>query len=258
MNILMIGDVVAEHGCDFLLKNLPKIKRFYNIDMCTVNGENSANGNGITENSAQMIFAAGADVITTGNHVYKQSNVYDYLDREPFIIRPANYPQSNPGKGYCIVDKGAYRIAVVNISGVVFMENLENPFFCIDRVLKEIEKERAAVTVIDFHAETTSEKKAMGFYLDGRASVLSGTHTHVQTSDASVLPGGLGYITDLGMTGNTDSVLGVSKDIIIAKFKNFLPSRFDTPNGKCMMEGCVFNVDEKTGKCLTAESLRIS
>lgn len=253
----MIGDVVSECGCAFLRRHLPGYKRMRHVDICIVNGENSAKGNGITPASAQELFDAGADVITTGNHVYRRAEVYDYLDTQPFVIRPANYPEEDPGRGYCILDKGAYRAAVINLSGTLYMENIENPFNRIDKILNDLQKERISVILLDFHAEATSEKKAMGFYLDGRASAVAGTHTHVQTSDACVLPKGTGYITDLGMTGNMQSVLGVDTEIIINKFKNFMPARFATPDGPASMEGCLFEIDEKTGKCRSAEYVRI-
>ena len=257
MNVMMIGDVVSDCGRAFLSKHLPALKKLHGIDICVVNGENSAKGNGITPASAGDLFSAGADVITTGNHVYRRAEVYEYLDREPFVVRPANYPAEDPGKGYCIVDRGRYRAAVVNLSGIYYMENLENPFKKADGILDELKKERVNVILVDFHAEATSEKKAMGFYLDGRISALAGTHTHVQTSDAGVLPGGTGYITDLGMTGNYDSVLGVDKNTIIKKFMDSMPARFDTPEGPACVEGCVFEIDEKSGKCFRAESFRV-
>ncbi|MBQ6020639.1 MAG: TIGR00282 family metallophosphoesterase [Clostridia bacterium] len=257
MNVMMIGDAVAGCGRAFLAKHLRPVKKMYEIDLCVVNGENSANGNGITPDSARELFDAGADVITTGNHVYRRAEVYGYLDSEPFVVRPANYPAENPGRGYCIVDRGRYRAAVVNLCGIYYMENIENPFKTADRILEELKNERISLILVDFHAEATSEKKALGFYLDGRASVVAGTHTHVQTSDAAVLPGGTGYITDLGMTGNYDSVLGVDKKIVIKKFTDCMPARFDTPVGPASMEGCVFALDEKTGKCTGAQSFRI-
>lgn len=257
MNVLMIGDVVAGWGCRFLQKKLPGYKKFAGIDLCIVNGENSADGNGMTPSSADLLFASGADVITGGNHVFRRAEVYDFLEREPFVLRPANYHESNPGKGYCIVDRGAYRAAVVNLAGVYGMEALENPFFTMDRILKELEKEKIRLIFLDFHAEATSEKRAMGFYLNGKITALAGTHTHVQTSDACVLSEGTGYITDLGMSGAKDTVLGVAPEIIIRHLKYHMPARFATPDGDCVMEGCVFDVDEKTGRCRSAQSVRI-
>ncbi len=257
MQILMVGDVVAGPGRRFLQKNLPGFKRFNGVDLCIVNGENAADGNGLTPAAVEELFAAGADVITTGNHVYRRAEVYDLLEREPYLVRPANFPAGNPGKGYCIVDKGAYLAAVVNLAGITGMDYANNPFDCIDAILQELTRQRVKVIVVDFHAEATSEKRAMGFYLDGKISVLAGTHTHVQTSDACVLPKGSGYITDLGMTGAVQTVLGVAPDIVIRKFKTNLPARFHTPDGECDMEGCLFDVDEKTGLCRSAQSVRI-
>lgn len=253
----MIGDVVSDCGREHLAKHLLSFKKMYGIDVCVVNGENSARGNGVTPASAQELFDAGADVITTGNHVYRRAEVYDLLDRSPFLIRPANYPAQDPGKGYCIVDRGRYRVAVIDLAGLLYLDSIENPFKKADEILSELREERVSAVVVEFHAEATSEKRALGFYLDGRVSVFAGTHTHVQTSDATVLPGGTGYITDLGMTGNLDSVLGVDKQIVIKKFIDNMPARFDTPSGPASMEGCVFEIDEKTGKCLEAQSFRI-
>ena len=257
MNVLMLGDVVAGWGCRFLQKKLPGFKKYSGIDLCIVNGENSADGNGITSASAELLFSAGADVITTGNHVYRRAEVYDFLDREPFVLRPANYHANNPGKGFCIVDRGAYRAAVINLSGVYGMDALDNPFFVVDSILKTLEEEKIRLIFLDFHAEATSEKRAMGFYLNGRITAFAGTHTHVQTSDACVLSKGTGYITDLGMTGAGDTVLGVAPEIIINHLKYHMPARFATPDGDCVMEGCIFDVDEKTGRCRSAQNIRI-
>lgn len=258
MNILMVGDIVAAPGREFLAKKLHAYKRFKQIDLCIVNGENSADGDGITPASAEELFHAGADVITTGNHVFKHRLVYEYLDTKNDIIRPANYASTCPGKGYCFVDKGAYQVAVINLMGVAFMENLENPFFCMDRLLEEMKKNRVRVILVDFHAEATSEKKAMGHYLNGKVSVMAGTHTHVQTSDEIVMQNGTGYITDLGMTGNMDSVLGVDAEVIIQKMKYNMPVRFSRSAGVCAMEGCIFDVDEKSGICRSVERIRVS
>ena len=187
MNILVIGDVVSDIGCRFLRKKLPAFKKLKDIDFCIVNGENSAAGNGITPLSAQELFTSGADFITTGNHVYRRKEVYDLLDESEFIIRPCNYPEANPGKGYSIVDMGRYSVAVINLMGTMYMESLENPFTAVDRVLKEIGN-ATPVILVDFHAEATSEKQALAYYLDGRVSAVYGTHTHIQTADDSILP----------------------------------------------------------------------
>lgn len=253
MNILVLGDVVSGIGCDFVRKKLPSFKRLKAIDFCIANGENSATGNGITPDSAEHLFTSGVDFITTGNHVFRRKEVYSYLDENEFVIRPCNLDPSSPGKGYVLVDMGRYTVAVINLMGNMYSSDwCDNAFKSIDRVLDEI-KGKTNIILVDFHAEATSEKKAMGFYLDGRVSAVFGTHTHVLTADERVLPSGTGYITDIGMCGTVDSVLGVDKDIVINKFKTSMPTRFDSADGSCMINGCIFSIDEKTGRCLSAE-----
>ena len=252
MNILVLGDVVSGIGCDFVRKKLPGFKRLKNIDFCIANGENSATGNGITPDSADHLFKSGVDFITTGNHTFRRKEVYNLLDESEFIIRPCNFDSAVPGKGYALVDMGRYTVAIINLMGNMYSDCCGNAFREIDKVLKEIEG-KTNIILLDFHAEATSEKKAMGFYVDGRISALFGTHTHVLTADERVLPGGTGYITDIGMCGVKDSVLGVEKDIVINKFLTGLPTRFDSADGSCMINGCIFTIDEKIGKCLSAE-----
>lgn len=253
MNILVLGDVVNGVGCDFVRKKLPAFKKLKAIDFCIANGENSATGNGITPDSADHLFTSGVDFITTGNHVFRRKEVYSLLDESEFIIRPCNLPASSPGRGYALVDAGRCTVAVINLMGNMYSADwCDNAFTAIDKVLSEI-KGKTDIILVDFHAEATSEKKAMGFYLDGRVSAVFGTHTHVLTADERVLPGGTGYITDIGMCGVTNSVLGVDKDIVINKFRTSMPVRFDGAEGSCMINGCIFTLDEKTGKCLCAE-----
>ena len=256
MNILVLGDVVSDIGCAFLRKKLPALKKLKAIDFCIANGENSAAGNGITPLSAQQLFTSGVDFITTGNHVFRRKEVYDLLDESEFIIRPANFHGSNPGKGYAIADLGRTSVAVINLMGTMFMESLDNPFRTADRILDEI-KGKANIILVDFHAEATSEKQSLAYYLDGRVSAVFGTHTHVLTADERVLPGGTGYITDIGMCGVENSVLGVKKEVVIEKFLTSMPVRFDAASGECMLNGCIFTVDEKSGKCTAAEAVRI-
>lgn len=255
MLIFAVGDVVGKAGCDFLISRLPAYKRLNKIDLCIVNGENSAQGNGISPNSCEQLFLAGADVVTTGNHVFKQSDAYDYLDSSKPVIRPANYNENNPGKGFYIADKGRYRCGVINLLGTAYLEALENPFSCIDRVLKELSE--CEIIVLDFHAEATAEKRAMGFYLDGRVTAVVGTHTHVQTADEQILPDGTAYITDLGMTGPVNSVLGLKPELVISKFKYGMPTRFENAGGEMMMCGCLIEADERTGKAKTVERVII-
>lgn len=255
MNILVLGDVVSQCGCEKVRDSIPGFKRLKNIDLCIANGENSAKGNGITPQSADFLFSSGVDFITTGNHAFRRAEMYDCFDSSDFVIRPYNYPFGAPGKGVGIIDMGRVQVGVLNLSGTMLMENLENPFYAADRALEELKN--CKIKLVDFHAETTSEKKALGFYLDGRVSAVFGTHTHVQTSDECILEKKTGYITDLGMCGAIDSVLGVKKEVIIRKFKTNLPAFFETPeNLPCEINGCIFCIDEKSGSCTEVERVR--
>lgn len=257
MKILAIGDVVSEGGCDYLRQQLPKLKKELNADIVIVNGENSAVGNGIAPKSANHIFDSGADVITLGNHGLRRREIYDYLDNKSLsIIRPANYHKSAPGRGYTIIDKGYCRVAVINLQGVIYLEPIENPFSVIDSIIDEIKAQGINIIIVDIHAEATSEKRALGFYLDGRVSAVFGTHTHVQTSDNQILPCGTGYITDLGMTGAYYSVLGVKTESIIEKLKTQLPVRFENADGPCVLEGCLFEIDNETGMTVSTTLIR--
>lgn len=257
MNILVLGDVVSDIGCEFVRQKLSNFKKFKGIDFCIANGENSAAGNGITPTSANDLFSAGVDFITTGNHVYRRKEVHDLLDESEFIIRPYNFPKSNPGKGAAVIDCGKYSVGIINLMGTMFMESLANPFYAADEALKELQN-KTNIILVDFHAETTSEKQALGYYLDGRVSAVFGTHTHVLTFDNRILQKGTGYITDIGMCGVVDSVLGVKKEIVIEKFMKNMPVRFDSAKGECMINGCIFTVDEKSGKCLSTEIVRLT
>lgn len=257
VRVLCIGDVVASGGVDILLKKLPLIKREKKIDLTIVNGENSADKNGITKESAEAIFAAGADVITGGNHSLRNTEISEMLEENPFLLRPHNL-KSDIGKGYCLIDMGKYEAAVINLSGQIYLEKCEaeNPFYAADYLIEKAKADGARFIFVDFHAEATSEKRALGFYLDGRVSALFGTHTHVLTADAQVLPEGTGYITDLGMTGVTDSVLGVKKEIIINRLKDKDMAKFYPAEGECAIHGCIFTLDDNTGKCTAAEIIK--
>lgn len=256
MNILFIGDVVSAVGVEKLTRTLPRFKKEHHVDVTVVNGENAAVGNGLLPATAEVLFAAGADCITGGNHTFRRRELYEYLDTSPFCLRPANYKDDAPGKGFCVVDRGFVRVGVVNLMGTVFMEPLENPFDCIDRVLKDL-RDEVDFTVVDFHAEATAEKRALGFYLDGRAAAVVGTHTHVQTADEQILPHGTAYITDLGMTGPVQSVLGVTPALAIEKMRTNLPVRFQNPDGDCLMQGMLAEIDKKTGKALRVERVSL-
>lgn len=256
MTILCIGDVVGSVGCRFLRAKLPALKKLKGVDLVICNGENSADGNGITPTSAKYLFDSGVDAITLGNHAFRRKEAYEYLDSNPFIARPANFPDdTTPGNGIINLDMGRRIVSIINLMGNM---NIENGLGCaFDTADKMLEKAEGKIIIVDFHAETTSEKRAMGYYLDGRVSAVFGTHTHVQTSDAQVLPNGTGYITDVGMTGTIHSVLGVKTDIIINKFKTKLPARFDLADGACKLEAVLFDIDENNGKCKSAESIRL-
>ncbi len=256
LKILTIGDVVSKQGCEYLMCNLSKIKKEFGADITIVNGENSAIGNGVTPQSAQSVFDAGADIITLGNHSLRRPEIYDYLDEHNYIIRPANYHSSAPGRGTAYIDKGYAIAAVINLQGIVYLEPHRNPFDIVDGLIEEAKRNGASIIIIDFHAEATGEKKAFGYYVDGRVSAVFGTHTHVQTSDNQILPCGTGYISDIGMTGPYYSVLGVSPERAIEKMRTELPVRFKNEDGPCTLEGCLFEIDNKTGKTINTEIFR--
>ena len=242
MNILAIGDVVGSIGCRFLREKLPLLKKDEKIDLVIANGENSADGNGITPASAEFLFSSGVDIITAGNHTFRRKESYPLFDREACLLRPANFPDgTTPGHGYTVYDFGRNRVAVINLMGCMYMESLNDPYITIENILKKIDTK---MIILDFHAEATAEKIAMAYYLDGRISAMFGTHTHVQTAEEN----GTGYITDVGMTGPCRSVLGVKPELAIKKFKEKLPVRFDLADGKCKMECIKFTIDDRTGK----------
>ena len=254
MKILAVGDVCGGPGLDFLRDRLKKYKKENDIDFCVVNGEN-ANVVGITPKQADAIFQAGADVITLGNHTWTRTELRPYLDERRRILRPLNCAPQCPGKGINVYKTDKGDICVMNLMGHFTLDaNTDNPFVVADNVFADIKEK---IILVDFHAEGTSEKMAMGYFLDGRASAVWGTHTHVQTSDACVLPNGTGYITDLGMTGATMGVIGIDIDQSIGKFLGDPPERYAPGSGGGKMEGCLFEVDPESGKCLKAEGIRI-
>lgn len=256
IKVLCVGDVVGSVGCEFLRKKLSEFKRENKIDVCIVNGENSAVGNGMLPNSCNHIFTSGADMITGGNHSLKRREIFEYLDQNENVIRPANYGDGVWGKGYGIVDKGAYRVGVINLMGRVWLEGHDDPFETAERIIAKLKKE-TNIIFVDFHAEATAEKKALGYFLDGKVSAVFGTHTHIQTSDAQIMRGGTGYITDLGMTGPEESVLGVKKEIIIEKFRKGFTTMFETADTAPFMQGCVFTVDRDSGKTVAVEAITV-
>lgn len=250
LNVLFIGDVVGQASANYLTQQLPKLKKQYETSVTVVNGENSANGNGITPFSAKLLLSGGADVITTGNHCFRRQEMNELYEESDVILRPANLGDTF-GKGVTVLDLGRTRLAVVNLMGRAFMEPCDNPFPCADRLLKEIDTPNI---LVDFHAEATSEKKAMGFFLEGRVSAVLGTHTHVQTADEEILSGHTGYLTDVGMTGRRRSVLGIDKDVILERLTSYYPRKHIYPEeGEFMINGAALSIDEKSGKCLSIQ-----
>lgn len=241
MRALFIGDVVGSPGRRGLAQAMPGLRSRHSPDLVIVNGENSAGGLGITEKTAEEMFAAGADVITTGNHVYKHREVYGFLDRSERVIRPANYPIGNPGRGHTVVEAAGQRVAVVNLSGAVQLRVARSPFAEIDAILERLNGE-ADVVIVDFHAEVTSEKVAMGWHLDGRVAAIFGTHTHVPTADGRVLPGGTAYLTDAGMTGSRAGVIGVKREQALDSFLTQMPVRFETAEDDVWVMGAVVEI----------------
>ncbi len=259
MRILAIGDVCGSVGCECVRRVLPALKREKKIDMVIINGENSADGNGITPDSADYLFSLGVDVLTGGNHSLRRAEVYDYLDRIDTCLRPHNLSEVQNGKGYCVCDFGRTQVAVINLSGKIYLERLgaSCPFTAADELIEKAKADGVKIIVMDFHAEATSEKRALGLYLDGKISAFFGTHTHVQTADSQILEKGTGYITDIGMTGPRDSVLGVKKEIIINRLKDNDMSKFELSDGECILNGCIFDIDERSGKTLAVERVYI-
>ena len=256
MKILTIGDIVGKSGVEFLKNNLKEFKSVHKIDFVVANGENSAEGNGILPDCAKKIFESGVDVITNGNHTFRRREIFPFLNENHKILRPYNYPsKSTPGFGFCKVKVNNINVAVINLLGVAYLESINLPLDSLDEALRFCVD--CPIKIVDFHAEATAEKKALGYYVDGKVSVVFGTHTHVQTSDEEILPLGTGYITDVGMTGPICSVLGVKKEISIKRMKNRMPVRFENATGPCKMECAVFEVDDKSGKTVAIERFRL-
>ncbi len=256
MRVLAIGDIVGRGGTEFLRFKLKKIKLKNNIDLTIANGENSAEGNGILPDSARKIFESGVDVITNGNHTFRRKEIFTFLNENERIIRPYNYPSDKtPGRGICKINVKGINVAVINLLGVSYLECVKLPLDSLEEALEE--SSDCPIKIVDFHAEATAEKRAFGYYSDGRISAVFGTHTHVQTSDEEILPNGTGYITDVGMTGAINSVLGVKKELSIKRMKDKMPVRFENASGPYKIECVVFEIDETTFKTKSVERLRI-
>ena len=247
MRILAIGDVVGTAAVEYLSRSLWELRKKEKIDFVVANGENATDCRGVMPRDADALLDAGVDLITLGNHTYGMRDIYSYLDDTDRVIRPANYPPMAPGCGYAIVRVDGFRVLCINISGRVFMEPLASPFDTVDRIL-EREQGGYDFALMDIHAEATSEKLALAHYFDGRVAVMFGTHTHVQTADEQILPRGSGYITDLGMCGPENGILGTEKETVIERFRTMMPARFHVADGKTVAHGAIFDVDESNGR----------
>lgn len=254
--VLMTGDTMARAGRRVLEERLLDLRSQREIDMVVANVENAAAGFSITPRIADDLFAAGVDVMTSGNHIYDKKEIFDYIEREPRLLRPANYAPGVPGKGRWVGKVKGIPIAVINLQGRVFMSPCDDPFRAAEVQLSALEPS-VKIILVDMHAETTSEKMALGRYLDGRVSAVVGTHTHVQTADEQILPGGTAYLTDLGMTGPHDGVIGMQTQIVIERFVRGLAPRFEPSEGAIQLNGLLVDVDEETGRALRVERISL-
>lgn len=258
MRILILGDVVGRPGRRAVQDLVRPFVRSEGVDLVIANAENAAGGMGVDVKSAEELFSGGIHVLTSGNHIWKKREIYSYLDSHSYLLRPANYPDGAPGRG-CVEwqNERGLRALIVNLQGRVFMpSNIDDPFRCVEAILRE-HGHYSPVVFVDMHAEATSEKNAMGWFLDGRVSAVYGTHTHIQTADERILPKGTAYITDLGMCGPMDSVIGIEKDVIIESFLSQLPCKFDVANENVVLQGIVLDVDEDTGKARGIRRIRL-
>lgn len=253
-NLLFIGDVVGRPGRNAVAQGLPSLREIHQPLFVVINGENAAGGVGITPDIADEFFRLGADAITLGNHAMNKKEIWPYLETKKPIVRPINMPASAPGRGFCLVEKDGIQLAVSNVCGRVSMDPAyDDPFAAVDRIFDSVQTAHA---LVDFHAEATSEKIAMGYHCEGRATAVLGTHTHVQTADESILAGGTAYITDVGMTGPTNSVLGMDREIILRRFRSAMPQRFEVANEPGVICGVVISVERNTGRAVHIERVR--
>ncbi|HYB95645.1 MAG TPA: TIGR00282 family metallophosphoesterase [Vicinamibacterales bacterium] len=259
MKLLFLGDIVGRPGRDLVRRHVRALAAHHGVDFVIANGENAAGGAGITRENTYEILAAGVDVITTGNHVWDKRETLEFIVNEPRLLRPSNYPEGTPGGGSCVVAaRNGVRVGVINVMGRVFLNAIDDPFRAARREIDRVKDDGAAVIFVDVHAETTSEKLAMSYYLDGLVAAVIGTHTHVQTADERILPGGTACLTDVGMTGPHDGVIGIEKAAIIARFTTGLPGKFETATGDPRLHGVVITADESTGKATAIERVALS
>jgi metallophosphoesterase (TIGR00282 family) len=258
VKILLIADIVGKPGRQALSRELHRLVDRYALDLVIANGENAAGGFGLTEDVAKELYEQGVHVLTSGNHIWDKKDSFDFISREDRLIRPANYPDGSPGRGSTIsVTAAGTKVAVLNLEGRVFMNNLECPFRVAEREISRL-RTITPIIIVDFHAEATSEKLSLGWYLDGKVSAVIGTHTHVQTADERILPGGTAYMSDAGMTGSFDSVIGIKKELAIEKFLTLLPVRFEVAKKDVRLNGVVVEIDEQSGRALNIERISIS
>jgi metallophosphoesterase (TIGR00282 family) len=256
LTVISVGDVFGEPGRRAVQMLLPKLKKQHEADLAVVNVENSASGFGVTPLIARTFLEQGVDVMTSGNHIWDKKEIIEYIGKENLLLRPANYPPGTPGAGSIVIKAGPHKVAVLNLMGRVFLPQLDCPF---RKANEEVERLRAEtpIIVVDMHAEATSESQAMGWHLDGRVSAVVGTHRHVQTADERLLPKGTAYITDLGLTGPVDSVIGVDPELALGCFLSQMPNRFEPAKGPAMLQGAVIRIDPETGRGLSIERLRV-
>jgi 2',3'-cyclic-nucleotide 2'-phosphodiesterase len=257
MRVMVLGDVMGRPARRAIRDLVPSLIEKEEIDLAIANAENAAGGMGVDLKSAKELLSAGVQIMTSGNHIWKKKEIYSFLDEQESLIRPANFPAGAPGKGWCVWQHNGLRALVINLQGRVFMPNhVEDPFRCVDGILKE-RSGNSPVVIVDMHAEATSEKYAMGWYLDGRASLVYGTHTHVQTADERIFPAGTAYITDVGMCGPFDSVIGMEKETVIRGFITQLPRQFEVAQDNVVLQGVIVDIDDESGKAHEIRRLRV-
>jgi len=255
LSVLCIGDVFGEPGRRALAHFLPRLRAELEVDLVIANVENAAAGFGVTPALARGFLDGGVDVMTSGNHIWDRKEILEYIVKENLLLRPANYPAGTPGVGSVVVKAGAHRVGVLNLQGRVFMNPIDCPFAAADAEVGRLRAE-TPVIVVDMHGEATSEKQAIGWYLDGRVSAVVGTHSHVQTADERLLPGGTAYVTDLGITGPFDSVIGVDKELAIQRFRTGMPNRFEPARGRVRVQGALVRIDPDSGRALAIERVQ--
>jgi metallophosphoesterase (TIGR00282 family) len=258
MNILFIGDIVARPGRELVRHGLPGLVRAHAIDLVLANVENAAGGAGVTREITDDLLKCGIDVLTSGNHIWDKREVLEFIDRVPQLVRPANYPAGAPGSGSFVWSSSAAKVGVINAMGRVFLANIDNPFAVVTEHIARVREAGARIVIVDFHAEATSEKMAFGWYLDGQVTAVVGTHTHVQTADERILPRGTAYITDVGMTGAHDGIIGMEQTAVIERFTTGLPARFEPATGNPRLHAVIVTADPETGRATAIERLSLS